>query len=185
MNLTKENLVQEIIAKNGLVISEATLKTDDLLSTYYQLIKDYHLSGKVMNEISQFFDEEPTTINYFYGVCHIFREKEEEAREYLNDFLYDFFNEICPEGYYFGNTEGDGACFGFFKCEEEDEKEWNIPVTWSVCGMIKVKAKSLEEAMSIFDNNPDDFDLPDNSDYVDGSFELSSKDVEINKTYNQ
>lgn len=43
MEFTKVNLVQKIIAQKGLIVSEATLKTDDLLSSYYQLIKDLSL----------------------------------------------------------------------------------------------------------------------------------------------
>lgn len=120
MKLTVENLKHEIIAKEGLVISEATLKIEDLLSTYYQLIKNYHLSDTRMEEIQSFFDEEPTAYNYFYNIAHLLGDKEEEATEYLNESLFDFFNEICPEGFYFGSNEGDGACIGFFKYDEEE-----------------------------------------------------------------
>lgn len=118
MELTKENLVKEIIAKEGLIISEATLNVEDLLSTYYQLIKNYNLSEEITKTIRDFFDEEPTIFNYFYNKCHILSIKEEEAREFLDEDLFDFLCNIAPDGYYFGNTEGDGACFGFFKNEE-------------------------------------------------------------------
>lgn len=121
MELTKENLIREIIAKEGLIISEATLKTDDLLTTYYQLIKDYNLSEEKANTIKSFFDNEPTTTNYYYNRCHLIPEKEEEAQDFLNNDLFYFLSDIAPDGYYFGNTEGDGACFGFFKYEDEED----------------------------------------------------------------
>jgi hypothetical protein len=121
MEFTKVNLVQKIIAQKGLIVSEATLKTDDLLSSYYQLIKDYNLSEKMANTIKNFFDEEPTNYNYFYSRCHLLPEKEEEAQDFLNNDLFYFLSDIAPDGYYFGNNEGDGACFGFFKYEDEEE----------------------------------------------------------------
>ena len=121
MELNKENLMREIEARKGLIISEAALKTDCLLSSYYQLISDYNLSPTMKSEIASFFEEEPTNWNYFYNKCHLIPEKEEEANIYLNEDIYDFFNEIAPEGYYFGNTEGDGACFGFFETKDESE----------------------------------------------------------------
>jgi hypothetical protein len=62
MKLTVENLKHEIIAKEGLVISEATLKVEDLLSTYYQLIKNYHLSDTRWKKFSLFLMKNPLPI---------------------------------------------------------------------------------------------------------------------------
>lgn len=56
-------------------------------------------------------------------------------------------------------------------------KEWTIPVTWSVCGKVKVKADTLEEAMDKALTD-DSIPLPEDSDYIDGSWELSDNDVE-------
>lgn len=56
-----------------------------------------------------------------------------------------------------------------------------IAVTWEMCGYIEVDAVSTEEAMQKVKNDPDDYDLPKNGDYVDGSFHLSTEDVEIMK----
>ena len=35
----------------------------------------------------------------------------------LVDTLFTVLNGIAPEGYYFGSSDGDGACFGFFEAE--------------------------------------------------------------------
>ena len=123
MKLTKENLVKKIIAEEGLVVSTDTLNVADLLTTYYQLIQDYNLSDEMAKTIKGFFDKEPTVTNYFYSRCKLLPEKEEEAQMFLNEDLFDFLNDIAPDDYYFGNTDGDGACFGFFKYEEEDKIE--------------------------------------------------------------
>lgn len=54
-----------------------------------------------------------------------------------------------------------------------------IAVVWQACGFIEVEADSIEEAMGKVRENPDDYQLPyDGGEYVDGSFELSTDDVE-------
>lgn len=52
-----------------------------------------------------------------------------------------------------------------------------VAVTWEMCGYIDVEAESLKEAMDMVKENPDDFSLPVESDYVDGSFTLSTDDI--------
>lgn len=53
-----------------------------------------------------------------------------------------------------------------------------IAVTWEVCGFIEVEADSIEEAMNMVDENPDNYKLPIENYYIDGSFGLSTYDVE-------
>ena len=54
-----------------------------------------------------------------------------------------------------------------------------IAVTWQMCGYIDVEAESIKEAMDNVNNNPDNYPLPsDGGDYVDGSFELTTNNVE-------
>ncbi len=53
-----------------------------------------------------------------------------------------------------------------------------IAVTWEMCGYIVVEANSIQEAMEKVKENPDDYLLPYDGEYVDGSFRLSTDDVE-------
>ena len=53
-----------------------------------------------------------------------------------------------------------------------------IAVTWEMCGFIEVEGNTVEEAMENFKENPDKYKLPSNGEYVDGSFVLSTDDVE-------
>lgn len=53
-----------------------------------------------------------------------------------------------------------------------------VAVTWSMCGFVDIDADTMEEAMKKFNEEADYIKLPTNGEYVDGSFELSSQDVE-------
>lgn len=53
-----------------------------------------------------------------------------------------------------------------------------VAVTWEMCGFVEINAPTMEEAMAYFNENSDDIPLPNDGEYVDGSFELSSDDPE-------
>ena len=54
-----------------------------------------------------------------------------------------------------------------------------IAVTWSMCGYIDVPgASTYEEAIAEVLQNADDYNLPVEQVYVDGSFEPSTQDPE-------
>lgn len=54
-----------------------------------------------------------------------------------------------------------------------------VAVTWQVCGYVDIpEAKTTEQAMDIFNRECDYIKLPSKAEYVDGSFELSTQDVE-------
>ena len=53
-----------------------------------------------------------------------------------------------------------------------------IPVTWEVCGFVEVEAESMEKAIQKFDQEiADTCDLPQEAEYVDGSFHRSCDDL--------
>ena len=56
-------------------------------------------------------------------------------------------------------------------------KEFDLCVTWEMCGTVKVKANNLEEAMEIFHKTSDEIMLPE-GEYVDSSFKLSTDEVD-------
>lgn len=63
--------------------------------------------------------------------------------------------------------------------------KWKIPVTWEVCGEIEVEADTLGEAMDEARINSDAYPLPEESEYVDGSFALSMDDEKSVMLYNK
>ena len=64
-------------------------------------------------------------------------------------------------------------------------KSWRIPVTWEVCSTIWIEADTLEEAMEIAKDEAEEIPLPDDGNYVDGSWPLSDEDIEsVRELYN-
>ena len=53
-----------------------------------------------------------------------------------------------------------------------------VAVTWQMCGYVDIPADTMEEAMEKFNNESDYIKLPTNGEYIDGSFQLTSDDVE-------
>ena len=58
-----------------------------------------------------------------------------------------------------------------------------LPVTWEVCGLVEIEANSIEEAVEYFNQNSSDIELPENPEYVDGSFALSGDDPDYIKCF--
>ena len=53
-----------------------------------------------------------------------------------------------------------------------------LPVTWEECGVVEIKANSLEEAIAYFNDNTDEIEIPDEKHYVDSSFRLTTDEIE-------
>lgn len=59
-------------------------------------------------------------------------------------------------------------------------REWKIPVTWEMYGTVYVKADTLEEAMDMAYES----EIPDDCEYLDGSFEVESDVDLVRECYN-
>lgn len=53
-----------------------------------------------------------------------------------------------------------------------------VAVTWEVCGYVDIEAETMEAAMKKFKENSETIPLPTDFEYVDGSFQLTSNDIE-------
>lgn len=69
----------------------------------------------------------------------------------------------------------------------DDVNEYIIPISWSVCSTVVVKgAKNLQNAINIAREHIDDIPLPNNTEYIDGSFEINvetDEDAEAMQDY--
>ena len=63
-------------------------------------------------------------------------------------------------------------------------KTWKIPVIWQEMGVVKVETNTLAEAIEIA-RDDDAIPIPDNSDFVDGSWEVDCDDEDyLREWYN-
>ena len=64
-------------------------------------------------------------------------------------------------------------------------KTITLPVTWEVCGFVKVEAHNIEAAIEYFHENSGSIPLPKEFEYVEGSFALTDTDPEFIVLYNE
>ena len=88
------------------VVIEGTMQNADLIPRFLSVLED--VDEEIYDGV---YDEWSDIIDAADWDC-------EEADELLED-LFDDLNAAAPGGYYFGTAEGDGACYGFWKDEEE------------------------------------------------------------------
>jgi len=117
-------------------VSEATLRDCDLISAYHDLYTSLCEENLLENFLDfDAWDElliecahtEPYCDVSFYECLQALDPIAESAGQWIweivsclvNETFWDFFNDIAPEGCYFGSIEGDGACIGFWECTEE------------------------------------------------------------------
>ena len=99
-------------------ISEATHRPEDLIPKLEDVLSavgiDPHANkDRPTAEIDKLLaEEEELTDN-----------ENELVSLYLSEYLFDALDEIAPKGTYFGAHPGDGACFGFWTIEDEDQED--------------------------------------------------------------
>lgn len=75
--------------------------------------------------------------------------------------------KICPEGVF----------------DHDKDKEFIVPVSWEMIGFLKVKAASADEAYHKVRMDLEDYPLPEQSCYADGSFSPACEEAEIIELY--
>ena len=64
-------------------------------------------------------------------------------------------------------------------------KQWEIPVVWTMMGTIKVEAETLSEAIEIARDERGEIPIPDNGEFLDGSWEVDCDDIDyLREWYN-
>ena len=85
-------------------VSEGTLRPEDLIPNFMDVLTLADRSSA--EEISDHFNLDT--------------EDSDEQSELL-EALFEALNAVAPKGCYFGAHEGDGACFGFWGIEEDED----------------------------------------------------------------
>lgn len=92
------------------------------LETYRDIVNVFQETDQAPDGTLQQLKERKSGLWYhiYYGNIEL---KPDSEQDYAAYHVWDDFEALCqqvaPEGYYFGASEGDGACIGFFKWEEE------------------------------------------------------------------
>lgn len=127
------DLLNNVIAKNGsFILSSGTLNVIDLLSSSHEMLNTMGINSKLRVEIENLFEpkegvydldtEDSLPQAVWRGSATIADSKLEEANELWNEDVFDYFNEIAPEGYSFASSEGDSSLIGWFRIEEEIQR---------------------------------------------------------------
>ena len=126
--MSMKDLQRDIRKGEGMVFCEGTHRLDTLLSSAHDLIVKYQIrkGAKLALEIDLLFNgDRGKTFSALENTLGwaVFRgqyiEETEEASEMFNEDVYNLFNHLAPPGYCFGTHEGDGSCFGWWKCGED------------------------------------------------------------------
>lgn len=92
-------------------ISEGTLRECDLIPCFLREMDriDREVADRVREDFAEVFAVEHQSETW-EQTCDLFPEQ----CEFLLERLFAELDLFAPEGLYFGATEGDGACFGFW-----------------------------------------------------------------------
>ena len=96
-----------------LVVSESTCNPEYLIPAFLSFLSDYTDTEAEDREIQELFTE------YEAYKAMEYREGCEFMAE-LYDVIYSMMEKIAPENAYFGSSEGDGTCIGFWTDTEND-----------------------------------------------------------------
>lgn len=106
---------QTIYAELDQSVIRATLRSQDLIPAFLEVIRDTpeyaQISMGLYGDLSVISDAGAGDDDE--------RWESEDVSYFLNEELWDVLNDYAPDGYYFGNTEGDGSDFGYWKIEEQ------------------------------------------------------------------
>lgn len=133
MSMTIKSLRNTIVKNQGYILSDGTCNLQHLLPKAHDVIYVYNLRAmKLRRAIVNVFKPDKDTREYiaihglfaaqYYGKVTLDDEQQETANYLWNETIYNLFNNIAPEGYYFGSSESDGACIGWFKYTDESEE---------------------------------------------------------------
>jgi len=102
----------------GGTISEATMRSEDLIPKFMDFLEDVAERCEIREEVASLREEVyklELEDEEGYGAYY---KDQEQAGLILNEGIWDLMNSITPEFCYFGSHEGDGACYGFWTSDE-------------------------------------------------------------------
>lgn len=146
------------------IVSSLNLTDEQKWAVYRTVQFEYAVEDAKMH-IGDMYDNDVIT-----------REEELYALEHVEE-LAERFIYKCHDCSQAENDVYESMIHDFLR---DNLKKFKVPVTWEMCGTVEVYAENAEKANLYVRDNPDEFGLPINKDYVDDSFRLSSDNLEEN-----
>lgn len=128
MGLNLKEFQNWVINNEGVIMSDGTLNLEHLLPKAFDILVSFSLNEKLQREILSVFEYDENDVfiiglfeQQYFDNARLKYDMLEEASWTWNESVFNYFNEIAPDGYSFGSSEGDGALIGWFKfnvCKE-------------------------------------------------------------------
>lgn len=96
----------------GMVVSEGTMGVNALIRKYLDVLETY-----APDNYKAYIEANPELKDR-----GVWMALDVQDKSYIVDELADELDKIAPEGYYFGASEGDGACYGFWSVDPDESK---------------------------------------------------------------
>ena len=144
------------------IVSSLNL-TDEQKWAVYRTVQFEHAVEDAKMHIEDMYDNDTIT-----------KEEELYALEHVEE-LAERFIYKCHDCSQAENDVYESMIHDFLR---DNLKKFKVPVTWKMYGTVEVYAENAEKANLYVRDNPDEFGLPINKDYVDDSFRLSSDSLE-------
>lgn len=93
-------------------VSHGTMRPEDLIPCFISILREF--GSKHIQRKLDLIEESMGCPGYFDG---------DGASIDLNESLFEWMNDIAPEGYYFGSHPGDGSDYGYWPDTEGVQDE--------------------------------------------------------------
>ena len=115
-NYTKESLLNEIVTNNGLSVSHATMRNENLIPVFIEIlaILNPDAATKIKTSNPDLAKALNDVENNPYWDCDAATEKCLE--------LFDKLDTESPNGFYFGSHIGDLSDYGFWRNEDAEDE---------------------------------------------------------------
>ena len=96
-----------------LIVSDGTLNPEHLIPVFISFLSDYVEDREEEKELEELYTEfeRCAAMEYYEG---------REFMAELYDVVFSMMGNIAPDGAYFGSSEGDGSCIGYWMIEENE-----------------------------------------------------------------
>lgn len=113
----------EQLASFPWIVSCDTLRPEDLLVRFWQAAetvsvladRPHLLNSETVATLERLVGEDSNELDWD---DHQTQQRYQEQASYMLEALTDALNDAAPAAFSFGSSDGDGACFGFWLCDE-------------------------------------------------------------------